>query len=92
MTPLDQTIRVHPDVVDTKLEEEIVLLHLKSKLYYSLNQTGARIWQGIKDNLTLQEISERLQAEFAVEAEQANRSVVSLIDELTQQQLVERLD
>jgi hypothetical protein len=92
MTPLNQTIRVHPDVVDTKLEEEIVLLHLKSKLYYSLNLTGSRIWQGIKDNLTLQEISERLQTEFAVDAEAANRSVLALVDELTQQQLVERLD
>ena len=50
MTTLDQKLRLHPDVVDTKLDEdEIVLLHLKSKLYYSLNLTGGRIWQGLKD-------------------------------------------
>ncbi len=92
MTTLDQKLRLHPDVVDTKLDEdEIVLLHLKSKLYFSLNLTGGRIWQGIKEDLSLKEISARLQTEFAVEAEQANRSVLALVDELSQQQLVEVL-
>ena len=92
MTTLDQKLRLHPDVVDTTLDDdEIVLLHLKSKLYFSLNLTGGRIWQGIKEDLTLKEISARLQTEFAVEAEQANRSVLALVDELSQQQLVEVL-
>ena len=91
MTTLDQKLRLHPDVVDTKLEDEVVLLHLKSKLYFSLNLTGGRIWQGIKEDLSLKEISARLQTEFAVEAEQANRSVLALVDELSQQQLVEVL-
>jgi hypothetical protein len=92
MTTLDQKLRRHPDVVDTNLDDEIVLLHLKSKTYYSLNLTGGRIWQGIKEDLTLKEISERLQAEFAVEAEAANRSVLALVDELSQQQLIEASD
>jgi Coenzyme PQQ synthesis protein D (PqqD) len=93
MMTLDQKLRLHPDVVDTKLDDDdIVLLHLKSKTYYSLNLTGGQIWQGLKEELTLTEISQRLQAEFAVEADAANRSVLALVDELSQQQLVEVLD
>ena len=90
MLTLDQRLRPHPEVVDTELEEgEVVLLHLQSKTYYSLNLTGTRIWQGLKQGLPLREISRRLQAEFAVEAERADHSVLALVDELSQQQLVQ---
>ena len=93
MNDLHQKIRMHPDVVDTKLDNgEVVLLHLGSKTYYSLNPTGGRIWEGLKQTVPLGEISRRLQAEFEVEAEAANRSVLALVDELSQQQLLEVLD
>ena len=52
---LTQRFRTHPEVVDTTLEEqEVVLLQLESMRYYSLNLTGARIWQGLKQGLSLE--------------------------------------
>jgi hypothetical protein len=85
---LDQKLRPHSEVVDTKLDDgEIVLLHLQSKIYYSLNATGERIWQGLKDGLVLKEISRRLQAEFDVDENSADQSVVDLVNELRQQHL-----
>jgi hypothetical protein len=80
---LEPKIQPHPEVVDTELDTgETVLLHLDSKTYYSLNLTGTRIWQGFKQGLTLQEISQQLQAVFAVEPARADRSVLALVDEL----------
>jgi hypothetical protein len=85
---LDQKLRPHSEVVDTKLDEgEIVLLHLESKTYYSLNLTGVRIWQGLKQGLSLKEISQRLQEEFDVDAERADGSIVDLVKELCEQKL-----
>ena len=93
MITLEQRARTHPDVVDTELEgRETVLLHLHTKLYYSLNATGSCIWQGLKEGLTLQLISQRLQKEFVVEAGRADHSVLALVDELCQQQLVQVVD
>lgn len=87
---LDQKVRTHAEVVDTKLDDgEIVLLHLESKMYYSLNPTGERIWQGLKEGLSLKEISCRLQGEFDVDEENANRSVLDLVNELCEQKLVQ---
>ena len=89
---LAQRFGLNPEVVDTELEEqEVVLLHLESMRYYSLNLTGMRIWQGLKQGLSLQEISCRLQAEFAVEADRVEHSVVALVAELCEQQLVQNL-
>jgi Coenzyme PQQ synthesis protein D (PqqD) len=93
MFTLDQQVRSHPEVVDTELDEgEVVLLHLESKTYYSLNLTGTRIWQGVKQGLSLKEISQHLQEEFDVEAETADRSVLELANELFQQKLVQMLE
>ena len=93
MISLEQTVIPHPEVVDTALETgEVVLLHLDSKTYYSLNRTGAIIWQGVQQGLSLREISQRLQAVFAVEPERAEQSVLALVDELLQQHLVQPLE
>jgi len=91
MDSLDQRVQPHPEVVDTALEDgETVLLQLESTTYYSLNLTGTQIWQGLKAGLSLQEISQQLQATFAVEAARADRSVLALVQELVQHQLVQR--
>lgn len=88
MRTLDETVRPHPEVVDTKLDDgEIVLLHLESKTYYSLNSTGERIWQGLKEGLSLREVSQRLQEEFDVDGNEADRSVLDLVNELCEQKL-----
>src|SRR5215207_7806894 len=87
---LDEKVRPHSEVVDTRLDDgEVVLLHLESKTYYSLNPTGERIWQGLKEGLSLRSISQRLQAEFEVDEENANRSVLDLVNELCEQKLVQ---
>jgi hypothetical protein len=79
-------------VVDTALDTgETVLLQLEGKTYYSLNATGTRIWQGIKQGLILQAISQQLQATYAVEPTHANRSVLTVVEELLQQLLVQRM-
>jgi hypothetical protein len=62
---------------------------LASTTYYSLNPTGTHIWQGLKQGLTLREISDRLQAVFEVEADRAHRSVLAFVHELAQHQLVQ---
>jgi hypothetical protein len=90
MIPLTSQVRPHPEVVDTELDAgETVLLHLERKTYFSLNMTGTRIWQGLKQGHSLPEISQRLQAEFAVAADHADRSVLAFVHALAQQQLVD---
>jgi hypothetical protein len=92
MLTLDQQVSPHPAVVDTAMDTgETVLLHLEGHVYYSLNATGTRIWQGIKQGLTLQAISQQLQATYTVEPTHADRSVLTLVQELLQQLLVQRV-
>jgi coenzyme PQQ synthesis protein D (PqqD) len=88
---LDDKLLINSQVVDTTLDDgEVVLLHLESKMYYSLNATGERIWRGLKEGLSLKEISSQLQNEFDVQEQDADRSVLDLVDDLCEQHLALR--
>jgi len=89
----NQKVKLDSNVVLTELEnKEAVLLHLGTKMYYSLNETGLRIWQMLSLGLTLGEISERLQDEFDVTPAKVQESVNCLIGELITEKLVEVVD
>ena len=85
-------VRPDPEVVDTDIDEgEVALLHLGTKTYFSLNVTGARIWRHLKQGLSLDDVSSRLQAEFDVDRAHADRSVNQLVDELVRNNLAQRV-
>ena len=93
MIELNHRVEPDPDVVITELEgKEAVLLNLATKMYYTLNETGLRIWQMLSSGRTLGEISETLSGEFDVTPEKAKESVFNLIGELTAEKLVKVVD
>ena len=93
MIELNHRVEPDPDVVITELEsKEAVLLNLATKMYYTLNETGLRIWQLLSSCGTLGEISETLSGEFDVSPEKAKGSVLNLIDELINEKLVKVVD
>ncbi|ETX00033.1 PqqD family protein [Candidatus Entotheonella palauensis] len=90
MLTLNRHFQPHPDVVDTPLDnDETVLLHLTRSAYYTLNPTGSRIWRGLKQGWSLQDISHSLQQVFEVDAQRADRSVLALVQELSENELVQ---
>ncbi len=90
MLDLNCRIKPDPEVVITELEEdkEAVLLHLETKAYFTLNETGLCIWKMSNRNLTLGEISKKLEEEFEVSPENARKSVLKLIRDLIHEKLV----
>ncbi|GJQ48747.1 MAG: PqqD family protein [Planctomycetia bacterium] len=93
MLELNYRVTPDPDVVITELEgKEAVLLHLGTKMYFTLNETGLRIWQMLSSGLTAGEISEIIQNEFDVLPEKARESVLKLIHELIREKLVKVVD
>lgn len=93
MLELNYRVTPNPEVVITELEgKEAVLLHLGTKMYFTLNETGLRIWQMLSSGLTPGEISEIIQNEFDVLPEKAGESVLNLIHELIREKLVQVVD
>ena len=75
----------------TLSNEETVLLDLQSNFYYSLNETGTHIWQGLGQGLPLGEISRALVAHYTVTLAEADVAVLALLRELSAENLVQPL-
>jgi hypothetical protein len=81
-------IKQHPEVVYTDLVDGAVLLHLETKLYYSLNEAGTAIWRLLNSTESREDLIQGLTSEYDVEKERAEASVSEFIQELERNQLV----
>ena len=82
--------RPSPNVVSTEIDdEESVLLSLDTQQYYSLNETGSRIWALLSEGHDADDIASAVTEEWAITHEEALKYVRSFLQELSQAGLVE---
>lgn len=79
---------VSPDTACAVVDDGAVLLHMRTKRYYSLNETGATIWQLLTDEVPIDEIAVRLADRYDVEWPAADAAVGCLLDELVAESLI----
>ena len=80
------------DQVSSDLGEEVAILNLKNGVYYGLDAVGARIWSLIQEPKTVNEILDVLLDEYEVEPERCERDLLTLLEELVAENLVEARD
>ena len=89
METSDTRLQPDPNVVSTKLsDDEMVLLHVVTKRYYTLNETGIRIWELFQAGKHTTEIAVALEMEYTTEPEQAFHAVRAFTEELKSEGLM----
>jgi len=86
---LGSRISVPEHVLVQKLNEEVVLLHLASERYYSLDDVGTRMWETVTTEASVQEAFDILMSEYDVAPEQLERDLLDLLTQLAAHTLVE---
>jgi hypothetical protein len=85
----DAIPRPGPDVVFTRFDAtSAALLHLKTKRYYTLNETGARIWELLVSGKAPREIATSLNEEYDIGLDEAETCVIELLNDLRAEGLV----
>ncbi|RST72536.1 lasso peptide biosynthesis PqqD family chaperone [Siminovitchia acidinfaciens] len=90
-----QTISLNTQIVQTQgnivsdMGEEKVMLSIHKGKYYNLGETGGRIWELMKDPITVQKLISALLADFQVEKETCEQHVVTFLNQLMKEGLVE---
>jgi uncharacterized membrane-anchored protein len=68
-----------------------VLLHLDSKFYYTLNQTGTEVWKALQQGMDdIEAMTSRLTSRFAVDHGTAAADIVAMLAFLAAEGLVEK--
>ena len=87
----DRTVlRSSPYVQGTSMDGETVLLDLSSGRYYTLNRVGSVIWEQCTGDKTISDIHAVLCDRFDVAPERALDDLVTLVNELTQEGLLQQ--
>lgn len=81
--------RIVPDALSASLTDGAVLLNLYTKRYFSLNDTGSRVWSLLERHASEEEIVETLVHEYDVERPDATQAVRRLLDDLLAERLIE---
>jgi hypothetical protein len=86
---LDTVVCASSNQVSSRVGDEVVILDLDSSLYYSLDPVGARIFELLQQPARLDAVLEAMVSEFDVDRQTARTDLLTLVDALVAQKLVE---
>jgi hypothetical protein len=88
MTTLPTLVTVSPEVLYQELDGEAILLNLQNEHYYSLKESGVRMWQLLAKHGDVATVTEQLLEEYDVDYATLNSDLAHLIAWLAERGLV----
>jgi len=91
------TIYQHdPSIVSRLIAGELILVPIRKHVgdlenIYTLNETGARIWELIDGQRSLSEVHQQMVNEYDIDPQQAELDLLELVDSLTQNGALEKV-
>ena len=83
-------IRLNPGAAVSIHDDGIVILHVASGRIFTSNQTGARVWQYLEQQLPLQAIAAEISREYGIDQATAREDATRFLAELERNGLTER--
>ena len=81
---------VSPEAVASIHDEGLVILDTGSGHLYASNGTGARIWRGVEQQLSVDVMAKEISGHYGITKAAARQEVVSFLDQLEQHSLIRR--
>ena len=76
------------EVVAQSFEDEVVMINLAKGLYYSMQGSGAFVWERVVEGQCLTEVTDALTEAYRVSQPQARTDVVAVIDAFLENELI----
>ena len=73
------------------MEGETIVLQLESGTYFSLNEVGVTVWNALDEARTVNDLKERVLAEYNVEDAQCSADIRALLEDLLKEKMIEVL-
>jgi hypothetical protein len=81
-----------PYVISETIQGETIIIHLTTGTYYSLQGSGAEVWESIAGSASAAEIAADLAERYGVDATGAEASVIALLNDLQAEELIASSD
>jgi len=84
----EMSFTVNPDAVGSFHDDGVVILHAGNGRLFTANETGARIWRGIEQQLSLETIASEISNAYQIARTTAREHTLSFLTALEQQALI----
>ncbi|MDR2037957.1 MAG: lasso peptide biosynthesis PqqD family chaperone [Bacteroidales bacterium] len=84
----DQLIQRQPEMVFSRIDEEVVMMSIETGEYYGLNPVATRIWELLENPLTFDTLIDALLQEFDIDRDTCCEEVESFLKKLQEKRLI----
>ena len=79
-------------VMTTSVDNDLIILNMKTSNYIALNDIGRRIWELLETPILVNEICRQLSSEFSAPPSQIEMDVITFLNELQIEELLHVVD
>jgi hypothetical protein len=84
----DTTFKTSENITWRNVNEEVVILNLKSGEYFTLNDVGQFVWLAVADQKNMEEIRQKVVDAFDVTPEKASEDIEEFISRMLDEGLL----
>ena len=81
---------VNPEAVRSFYDDGVLILHAGNGRLFTSNETGARIWRGIEQQLPFETIASEISSAYHITGATAREHTLNFLSALEQQALIKR--
>jgi Coenzyme PQQ synthesis protein D (PqqD) len=84
-----EQITIDPsEVIHETVDGEVILIGLQTGCYYSLEGSGAEIWEGLAAGRTSEDVIAELERRYSADPDEISQAVSELVERLVEERLV----
>ncbi len=76
-------------IVQSKIDDETVMMDTDSGFYFGLNAVASVIWELLKEEHTLEQLVDKLMMEYTVSREQCLRETTQLLQQMLEHKVID---
>lgn len=77
------------ELLSSRMDNEIVMMHPESGKYFALNPVASRIWELLETDQSISDLVDKLQREFDVDSETCKNEVTVFIENVLEKKLID---
>ena len=89
MVTKESTVVRSRDLLMSSVDDEAVLLGIKSGMYYGLNPIGSKIWELLSSKIRVSDLIAQLVENYEADEKQITSEVLAFLDQLLSRSLIE---
>jgi len=82
----------NPDIIDSEIDDEIVMMDVERGNYFGLNVVGSSIWQSLEELQTVESLVDIIIEEYDVSREKCKKDITPFIEQMLKSKLLVEAD